>query len=223
MERVGLRVFSTDSPVHAPASGPQTPGPHIHFPGRMLVGSWECGNVYMGDDGIRNCLANSMVHMYAVEAASRNAPGLPGRGAEMTFYDRRADPRTMGIYYATARGLSERPLYAQRGWKRAYPAVRRALAAMDARVAGAVEAHVRRMAADTATALAALPGNPWGEWAEEDDEREALEDEVYDESDAEIWGDSAPSETETETDAETTDSEDSVSGLIAQIEGLQGL
>lgn len=45
------------------------------------------------------------------------------------FFGRSLDSRMTGMYYTGARPLCDRPLFAQRGWKRRFPAVARTLAA----------------------------------------------------------------------------------------------
>nr|WEG68882.1 protein m169 [Mastomys natalensis cytomegalovirus 1]WEG69018.1 protein m169 [Mastomys natalensis cytomegalovirus 1]WEG71246.1 protein m169 [Mastomys natalensis cytomegalovirus 1] len=72
-------------------------------------------------------------------AKGRLAPcpeiGFPGCVGGAEFYSRFLDSRRLHVYYTTVRPIAERPVFAQRGWRRRYPTLARALDAQSRRAA----------------------------------------------------------------------------------------
>ncbi|CCE57001.1 m170 protein [Murid betaherpesvirus 1] len=79
------------------------------------------------------------------------------RGPWASFYTRTVDSRFLGVYYAVARPLCERPLFAQRGWRQRHPVVADQLRAQ-ARQAADVGECVRPRVASTRSLVERPPG-----------------------------------------------------------------
>ncbi|AWV68255.1 m170 protein [Murid betaherpesvirus 1] len=68
------------------------------------------------------------------------------RGPWAAFYTRAVDSRFLGMYYAVARPLCERPLFAQRGWRQRHPVVAHQLRAQARQAADVGECVCSRVA-----------------------------------------------------------------------------
>lgn len=79
-------------------------------------------------------------------AKGRLAPcpeiGFPGCVAGLEFYARTLDSRRIPLYYTSVRPLAERPVFAQRGWRRRYPTLARTLDAQSRRAAETGESRL---------------------------------------------------------------------------------
>ncbi|ADC53844.1 hypothetical protein [Pseudocowpox virus] len=109
--------------LHIPAARAAL-GPHVHFPRRRCVGIFGGWRAFIGD------AIASDADMLSPQWMGVHV--LAGEGA-VELYGREMDPRFLGLYYATARRVSERPLFATPGWRRRFPAVALGLDALERR------------------------------------------------------------------------------------------
>ncbi|AWV68092.1 m170 protein [Murid betaherpesvirus 1] len=87
-----------------------------------------------------------------LEPPSRRDVGGPWA----SFYTRRVDSRFLGVYYAVARPLCERPLFAQRGWRQRHPVVAEQLRAQARQAADVGKCVYPRVASTRSSAERAL-------------------------------------------------------------------